>query len=68
MADSFLSFGLRGRCSHGNKAPTNSGKGADTTTVSFDGKASPVFDGIFTPEELNAALADPDDIDFTAKP
>ena len=38
---------------------------ADTTTVSLDGEASLVFDGVFTPEELNVSLADPDDIDFT---
>ena len=39
---------------------------ADTTTVSLDGEASLVFNGIFTPEELNVALADLHDIDFTA--
>ena len=41
---------------------------ADTTTVSLDGEASLIFDGVFTPEELNVSLADPDDIDFMGKP
>ncbi|WP_093994932.1 hypothetical protein [Octadecabacter ascidiaceicola] len=41
---------------------------ASTTTVSLDGAESLVFDGLFTPEELNIALVDPDDIDFAAIP
>ena len=41
---------------------------ADTTTVSLDGEASLIFEGIFTPEELNVSLADPDDMDFTGNP